>query len=281
MKTLFLLGAAAIATAPLLREGGEEAAKKSCCKTTACETAAPSATLASVVKPATKPAYDPDSTGSILVTALFEGDVPERLADLVIDAAKSEGCSDHQIDRTDRTRLITEDGRIANVVVTVEIEGQRPEIPEEPILIDQRGCRFEPHIAVLPVGAHVRFANSDAVNHNVHTFAKRNSPLNRNIAGGSEEVQRLEKDETIEVKCDIHPWMRGYIHVTEAARYGATNLQGTSSLEGLPPGDYKVKYWHEELGKGTSEVVTVAAGAATELELRLGGEKKKKGRRGR
>lgn len=275
MKALFLIGAAALASAPLLTTGGSEAQEPSCCATQ-CET--DQASLASVLVAAPEATFDPDSTGSILVRAKFDGEIPERKPDLVIDAAKSEGCEAvHELDRTDRTRLIDEKGRIANVVVMVEVDGQKPEVPEEPITLDQRGCRFDPHIAVVPVGARVRYLNSDEINHNVHTFSKKNSQMNRNIAGGSNEEQRLEKDETFEVKCDIHPWMQSYVIVTEATRYNVTAADGTARLEGLPPGDYKVEYWHETLGKGKSDSITVKAGGEVELALELGGEDDNKG----
>ncbi len=279
MKMLILLGVAALATTPFLVEG-ERIPGEGCCKKQ-CPTDSVSASLASVVLPDAAPAYDPDSTGSLRIMAKFEGDVPEPLPPLVIDASKSEGCAtNHALDTTDRSRLIAKDGAIANVVVTLEIDGQKPELPADPVDYDQRGCQFEPRVAVLPAGARVRFKNSDGINHNVHTFAKKNDALNRNIAGGSSEEQLLAKDETIEIKCDIHPWMKGYLVVTEAARFGVTGVDGWVTLEGLPPGEYKVKYWHETLGKGTSEAVSVAAGSAAELELAIGGEAKK-GRRGR
>ena len=83
------------------------------------------------------------------------------------------------------------------------------------------------------------------------------------------------------MKCDIHPWMKGYVFVTDAAYYTVTKPDGSYSLEGLPVGDYTVRYWHEEAGKGKSSTVKVEAGGQVTAELKVGGKskKKKKGRR--
>jgi plastocyanin len=283
MKILIAIGAAGLAAIPFLKDGCEllgtsessDSTVASCCSLEATG----EASLASLTVPAV--AYDADSTGSIKVTTVFDGDVPEPLPPLTLDAAKTEGCdAHHAIDTTDRTRIVSKDGKVANVVVTVEIKGVDPVVPDKPYVLDQSGCRYEPHVLVIPVGASIRYKNSDTINHNVHTFSKKNASMNNNVAAGSAEEQTFEKREEFKVSCDIHPWMGSWVVVTEDARFGTTAVDGTYKLEGLPPGEYKVSYWHESLGKGTSDAVTVAAGATAELELKIG-EDKKKGGRGR
>lgn len=219
-----------------------------------------------------------DTTGSIVGQITFEGERPEPKPALEMKEDATTGCvHSNGMDKQDRSLLISDKGGIANVVVMVEVKGEKPMVPSEPIVFDQKGCRFQPHVAVVPVGATLRFDNSDETNHNIHTFARKNDAVNKNISGGTNFEQMLDKAETIEIKCDIHPWMKGYIVVTDATKYAVTDAEGNFRLEGLPPGDYKVSYWHEELGKGKTEAVNVEAGAEAALMHKLGAGGKKKG----
>ena len=69
----------------------------------------------------------------------------------------------------------------------------------------------------------------------------------------------------------------GYVIVTDATSWAVTGTDGSFTLEGVPAGDYTVEVWHEELGKGKTEKVTVKAGETTELTHKVGAKKKKSG----
>lgn len=222
-------------------------------------------------------------TGTIKGKVSFEGDAP-KMEPLKIDDAAAKGCvHTGSVDTTDRSVRVHKTGGIADVVVTVSVKGMELEVPSEPIVIDQKGCRFVNPVVVVPEGATVRYANSDGLNHNVHTYAIKNKALNSNIPGGSHEEQELGKSEDFEVKCDIHPWMKSVVYVTDDPVYSLSSEDGSFTLSGVPAGTYKVNYWHPTLGKGKSDEITVEAGADAMVEIKMGGESKKKkgGRRGR
>ena len=224
-----------------------------------------------------------DTTGSIEGQVIFEGKKPAPKPDISItNQEQTKGCHEHgEMTLKDNTLLIDDKGGVANVVMTIKAKGVEPNIPKEAIVVDQKGCRFDPHVVVVPQGAKVKFANSDGTTHNVHTFPKKNKPENKNVAGGSSMEQVLDKSETILVKCDVHPWMKGYVVVTDATHFAKSNADGSFKIEGLPAGDYKVSWWHEELGKGKTEKVTVTAGAEAALKVEVGAKAKKKGGRRR
>ena len=225
-----------------------------------------------------------ETAGSIRGTIVWEGDKPEPNPPLVIGEKESAGC-DHdgkKVDTTDQTLMIGPKGGVANVVLTLEAEGVEVTIPGEPIALDQMNCRFEPHVIVVPQGATLRFENSDPVNHNIHTYSKKNQAINKNVSGGSNSDQKLDNDETFEVKCDIHPWMKGYVIVTDATHWAVSGSDGSFKIEGVPAGTYKLSWWHESLGKGKTEEVTVTAGKVSELTHKVGEESKSsRGRRRR
>ena len=219
-------------------------------------------------------------TGSVTGKALFKGERPEPKPDFTPKEEEKEGCHGDHLDMADRSLLIDENGGIANVVITIAVKGEETVVRDEPYVMDQRGCRYEPHVLVVPVGNKVRFLNSDETNHNVHTYSRKIKAINNNIAGGSEYEIEADKEETFEAKCDIHPWMKSYVVVTEANHFAVTKADGTFEIAGLPAGTYKAEYWHETLGKGKADV-TIEAGKAAMLELELEAGGSKGGRGGR
>jgi len=223
-------------------------------------------------------------TGSIQGVVRGKGDLPPARPPLEIREQDAEGCScgeGGELDATDRTLLIDEESRgVANVVLSFRIEGVERKIPEEPVFLDQKGCRFEPHVVVVPAGGKLRVGNSDETAHNVHCYSRKNRPVNKTIAAGATLTLHLKQPETFPVKCHMHPWMGSWIVVTDATHWAKTDVQGRFEIAGLPPGTYALSWWHEELGKGRTDAVVVEAGRATELTHDVKAPPKKKpGRR--
>lgn len=206
----------------------------------------------------------------------FDGKKPD-LKPIAITPEQSKGCcaSGKLPDAVDPSIVIGTDDGIANVVITVDVAGAELKVPTEPLHIDQKECHFEPHILVAPAGAKVGFLNSDQVSHNVHTYASKNDSFNKTIAPGSKEEQVLAKGDKIEVKCDIHPWMNGWIYVTETPFYAVTKEDGSFSIPGLKPGTYKAEAWHEKFGKKKLEIVVKEDGKSDPVEIVMAEKKKK------
>jgi len=224
-----------------------------------------------------------DEVGSISGKVTWEGERPAPKPALELKDEATAGCKHgaEGLDKTDESLLIDAAGGVANIVLTIEVTGFEKKVPAEPIEFDQEGCRFHPHVAVVPVGATLRFANSDETNHNIHTYAKKNQAINKNVAAAGNMDQVLDKAEVIDVKCDIHPWMKGYVVVTDATHWATTGKDGSFKIAGLPPGEYELSWWHEELGKGKTEKVKVEAGKDAHLEHKVSAEKKGGGGRRR
>ena len=138
-----------------------------------------------------------------------------------------------------------------------------------PVVLDQHGCQFSPHVVVVPKGRPLRVLNSDGILHNVHLYAKKNEPFNRSMPGGMKKLDvTFDYTERIHVACDIHRWMSSWIVVSKHPYYAVTGADGAFRFDDVPAGTYTVEIWHEKLGKQRAEV-TVTAGGQASVEFRL------------
>jgi plastocyanin len=115
--------------------------------------------------------------------------------------------------------------------------------PPKPAVMDQRDLTFQPRVLVVEVGTSVEFPNNDAVSHQVYSFsaAKRfQLPLYK---GEQHSPIIFDQPGLVVLGCNIHDSMVGYIYVTDAPFFGATDMHGSLRLEGLPAGDYRLTIW--------------------------------------
>ncbi len=140
--------------------------------------------------------------------------------------------------------------------------------PDEAVVIDQVGCVFVPHAAAAMKGQKVTFKNSDPVLHNVRDMPKMSKAFNiAQPVQGMTTTKTIDTAETgIQLRCDVHFWMRSYLHVLDHPFYAVTGEDGTFELKGLPPGDYVIEAWHEKLGTRTASVkIEEGKGATADL----------------
>lgn len=167
--------------------------------------------------------------------------------------------------------LVVKDGKVANVVVYIaDVKGGK-KLEKKAVTLDQNGCQYQPHVLAVAAGADVTILNPDKVLHNIHTYSKVNKPMNRAQPKFKKKLKvKFDKPEIMEVKCDVHGWMTGWIFVAGNPYYGVTGEDGAFSLTDVPAGKYKVEIWHEKLGKQTKEV-EVKAGETAKLDIEFAG----------
>ncbi|MDA1043692.1 MAG: hypothetical protein O3C57_00555 [Verrucomicrobia bacterium] len=137
-------------------------------------------------------------------------------------------------------------------------------VPAEPVMIDQKGCTFVPHVVGIRVGQTLQFKNSDKTMHNVHSLAKGSPAFNRGMPAGSPNIScTFSKPEImVKLKCDVHPWMSVFVGVVDHPFFAVTGKDGQFTLDDLPDGEYEVETWQELLGSRNARV-TVTAGVGT------------------
>ncbi|HLW79340.1 MAG TPA: carboxypeptidase regulatory-like domain-containing protein [Terriglobia bacterium] len=202
------------------------------------------------------------AAGAIAGRVTFEGAKPALEP---IDMEKDPVCAaKHKSPAYPQDGAVNPNGTLPNVFVYIkagaENAGSAP--PTQPVILDQRGCTYHPHIFGIMVGQELQVVSSDATTHNIHPMPRQNKEWNRSQPPGAAPLTaRFTHPEImIPVKCNQHPWMRAYIGVTTNRFYAVTSSEGTFSIQGVPPGDYTIEAWTATFGTQERHV-TVSAGA--------------------
>jgi plastocyanin len=110
-------------------------------------------------------------------------------------------------------------------------------------------------VLAFAAGSTLEVINPDGILHNIHSYSKKNSPFNFAQPKFKKTLTvKIEKPEIINVKCDVHNWMNGWLFSAENPYFSVTDMHGGFKLADVPPGTYTVKVWHETLGTLTQKV---------------------------
>jgi plastocyanin len=113
-----------------------------------------------------------------------------------------------------------------------------------PVRVVQQFQTFAPEVTPVAVGTKVEFPNFDRMRHHVYSFSAA-KPFEIRLYSGDEIPSiTFDKPGAIAIGCNIHDWMEGYVYVTEAPYFAGTDGEGTATLTGIPPGEYRVSVWH-------------------------------------
>ncbi len=212
---------------------------------------------------------EPASAAELTVNVLLEGDAPPPKT---INMRAAPLCARQHSGPVFDPSLIVHDGRVANAVVWIAkgLEAWSFPAPDKPVVIDQKGCMYEPHVVVAGVGQPVEFRNSDPEPHNVHSRPSQERGWNFMISrtGTSRTVSFRKAEVAVPIGCDVHPWMSAYVAVVEHPYAGVTDSSGSVKLPLLPPGTYTVRVWHELLGT-TEQTVSLQPRERKAVEVRL------------
>jgi plastocyanin len=193
---------------------------------------------------------DAATAGSITGTVRFEGTPPVfRPIDMSAEAACVQA---NPAPVRPPVVVLGSHGALANVVVYVRsgLGSYRYRTPNDPVVLDQKGCMYTPRVLAMMTGQPFEVKNTDPTTHNVHPIPRKNHSWNRSIAAGEPPyVTTFAHPElAIPIVCNIHPWMRAYLFVFAHPYFDVTTKAGTFELKNLPPGTYTIEAWHERFG---------------------------------
>lgn len=179
-------------------------------------------------------------------------------------------------------KVKVKDGALADVFVRIKNglpKDKTWEAPKEPVVLDQKGCEYHPHVFGMMAGQGLKVVNSDPLQHNIHGFPKANQEFNiSQPQKGMENIVDLSKVETakFDIKCDVHKWMGAYAFVLPHPFFATSGEDGKFEIKNVPPGTYDIELWHESLAQKGLLIkgVKVEAGKATTIAQKLTNQKK-------
>jgi plastocyanin len=203
---------------------------------------------------------------SISGTIKFNGEAP-KFKEIKMDADPV--CLTHHTDPVYPQTLVLGDGNtMGNVFVRIK-GGLKPgnyTAPAEEVVIDQKGCQYDPHVISIMAGQSVKILNPDGTLHNVHVLSKVNPEENVAMPKFRKDITiKFEKSEPMfAIKCDVHPWMSAWVVVQPNPFFAVTKTDGKFTIANLPAGTYEIEAWHEKLGTQTASVTVGDSDNATQ-----------------
>jgi hypothetical protein len=155
----------------------------------------------------------------------------------------------------DERILVSRTGKIKNVLVTIEGIKEGKRWPEHRPRLINRGGRFVPHLQVVRTGSQLEVINQDPVLHNTHSYLDGKTLFNLAQPNKDQVIRRpLKRSGLVDLMCDSHDWMNGWIAVLDHPYFAITGEDGTYAIPDVPPGTYTLTAWHEKLGKKQVQV---------------------------
>jgi len=164
--------------------------------------------------------------------------------------------------------VVNANGTLANVFVYVKsglpAGGSYP-APATPVVIDQDGCRYHPHVLGIQVGQNLEIRNSDPVLHNIKAKPTKNRPFNISQPNAGMKTNRTfaAPEVMVPLECNVHGWMNAFLGVLPHPFFAVSGSDGSYTIKGLPAGTYTIEAWHEKYGTQTATVTVAATGSKT------------------
>jgi hypothetical protein len=143
--------------------------------------------------------------------------------------------------------IIAPDGAVENTVVFLKdiTKGKAMDLPPAERSLNQKNCKYIPHIMLIPKGQDLTMVSSDPILHNIHMTGVELYNIPFPIA--DHPVKRpFPRDGETDLKCDAgHVWMNSVALTVEHPYYAITDAHGDFKITDVPPGTYTIEAWHE------------------------------------
>ncbi len=171
------------------------------------------------------------------------------------------------------TRMPSQDGGVGDAVVWLVgvTTGPMPSAPRRASLTLDR-CRLEPRVQQVAVGGTLQVISRDAMTSRLRFLDAGGSGAVRTLVALSDAGQVVPTAAValtpglVEVRDDLHPWVRAWVAVTSHPFVAITEPGGNFRFDSVPPGSYTLVIWQEQLGT-RSRALQVVSGVETRIRI--------------
>lgn len=220
-----------------------------------CNQSQPAPQQPSSPAPAALVAVDPATAGSVSGTISFKGAVPKLPS---LDMTQDPGCPTPP---QPSEAIVVKNGKLANVFVYVKagLPQGKFAVPSEPVVLDQKGCRYIPRVMAVMAGQPLKILNTDTADHNIHAMPSNNPQWNESQMPTDPPLLKsfAHPEMMIPLQCNQHPWMRAYVSVLSHPYFAVSATDGSFQIKNLPPGEYTLAAVHEKFGEQIVKIQVV------------------------
>lgn len=183
----------------------------------------------------------------------------------------------------DESLVVSAAGGVRDAVVVLRGVERGAPANRPPAVVDNVGCRFVPRVQTIVRGQAVEVRSADPVLHNAHALLPGPPEVTIANLALARAGQRMDLgrrlaaklppsgEALVRLRCDVHPWMAGWLVVADHAWTAVTDAEGRFAIRDVPPGRYTLAVWHERLGRAQRQVVVPPGGSVTSVvELTAG-----------
>ena len=213
------------------------------------------------------PAVDATKGGTIEGKIVIKKDakLPALKPHQVPEGNKDRTCCGAEV--ANESLILGPTGGVVNTVVSLDKVAGAPKPEKRPITLDNVKCVFVPHVQATTVGSPLTVTSQDPVLHSAMSLIT--NPFNKSVSQGQKTIATLTRPGPHILKCAVHGWMDAHVQVFPHDYFAVTGKAGTFKLEGVPPGEYKLKAWHEAPLQESTMTVKVDAGKTATVEIEL------------
>jgi hypothetical protein len=187
--------------------------------------------------------------GTISGTVKWLGPVPHAL-DFPI-TKDPQICDPDSKKTADLERLVIgPQGGLANTVVYLDniSSGKAMDLPHQRRHLDQKHCRYVPHILLVPENGALDMVSSDTTLHTIHMDGS--ATFNLPFPFPYRPISRtMSRPGLVHLRCNGgHVWMNAEMMVVPHPYYAVTDDDGRFEFVNVPPGTYQIVAWHEGWG---------------------------------
>jgi hypothetical protein len=191
--------------------------------------------------------------GTLTGRFVYDGKAP---APTKINVTKDvEVCGKHNL--VDEDLVVGPDGGLANAVIMlrtkdVSVNPEYDSSANDTVVLDNKNCRFEPHVGMVRTSQMLELKNSDPIGHNSKVNPLLNPGINPILASGGDPIKHkfsVEEGLPVQVGCNIHPWMSGWLVVRKDPYAAVSDKTGKFTIKDLPAGkELEFRLWQEKSG---------------------------------